>query len=63
MVSYLSYSKRGKLDAFIRGLRLDIAKKMMMLDNPPKNFSKALDQALRYENIRQRMARDKELSK
>lgn len=39
-------SKGGKLDVFIGGLRLNIAKDVMMRDNSTKTFSEAFDQAL-----------------
>lgn len=39
--------ERGKLDVFMRGLRLDIANDVMIKDNPPKTFSKAFNLALR----------------
>lgn len=60
-VSEMTSSERNKFDMLMGWLRPNIAKDMMMGDNPLKNFLKALDRALRFETMRQRMTRDKEL--
>lgn len=44
--------KRSKLDVFIGGLRPNIAKDVMMGDNPFKTFLEAFGRALRFEAIR-----------
>lgn len=43
---------RGKLEVFLGGLRLDIAKDVMIRYNPPRSLSKALGKALRSETVR-----------
>lgn len=58
----LANSKQDQLDVFMGKLRLDIAKDVIMEDNSPKTFSKALDQVLISKTIRQWMTRDKKLS-
>lgn len=57
----MANSERGKLDVFIKGLRPNIVMNVVMRDNPPKNFLKALSHALRFKTMSQCMARDKEL--
>lgn len=53
--------EKGKLDVFIGELRPDIAKNMMIRDNPSKTFLEVLNQTLRSETMRQRKAKDLEL--
>lgn len=46
-------SDRGKLEVFLRWLRSDITKNVMMGVNPPKSFSLDLHKALRSETMKQ----------
>lgn len=52
-------SERGRLDVFMGELRPNIAKDVMMRDNPPKSLSDAFGQTLRSKTMRQHVARDR----
>lgn len=48
----ITSSQRNKLDMFMRELRPDITKVVMMRENPPKTFLEALAITLGFETIR-----------
>lgn len=57
-VSRVASSDKGKLDVFLRILRLDITNDVMMGYKPLRSLLEALGRTLRLEAIRQRMARE-----
>lgn len=48
-------SKRGKLKVFLGGLRSNIAKDVMMRDNPSRSLLEAFGRTVRLEAMRHRM--------
>lgn len=55
--------EKNKLDMFMKRLRLDITKDVIMNNNPPKTFLEDLSQVLRSETMTQCIVRDRELLK
>lgn len=48
----MANSNKGKLEIFFEGLRSNIAKDVMIGDNPFRSFFEALGKALRFETMR-----------
>lgn len=50
---------KGKIKIFINGLRSNIAKDVLIRDNPPRSYSGALGKTFNLEIMRQRMTKER----